>query len=321
MKRIAIFLFWTGVAVQAEAGDNVRPSRQQYIEAHKFDAVRDMKKTGVPASITLAQACLESQDGNSRLAREANNHFGIKCSDWTGPYIIEDDDRKDECFRKYSTTLESYDDHSLFLRTRPRYAFLFEYERTDYKSWARGLKKAGYATDPGYADRLIKIIEDNQLHLFDQMDETDLTASVANEVPAEVVADRKVFVPSVTVVNAFDRREILDNNGVDYVVARKGDSFKSLAKELELGYWQLPKYNEMDLYAQLNEGQIVYLKPKRSESKQGMYVVKPGDSILSIAQSFGIKSKYIYKYNGLQPGDTVQPGQQLTLKKPGRKKG
>jgi LysM repeat protein len=317
MKRFAAILFLLLVVNFANAGDNVRRDRAKYISDHKDDAIRDMIKTGVPASITLAQACLESQDGCSALAREANNHFGIKCSDWKGPSYIQDDDEKDECFRKYKTTLESYDDHSRFLMTRPRYAFLFQLELTDYKGWARGLKKAGYATDPKYAESLIKIIEDNQLYLFDQNIELPLTASIQTipDTQPHQVVQKKVFVPSVEVVEAFATRKVLSNNGVDYVIAKKGDSFKSIAQELNLGYWQLPKYNEVSANASLSEGQIVYLKPKKKEGREMTYIVKPGDDIQSVAQNTGIKLKYLYKYNSLKEGARLEPGQQLMLKK------
>lgn len=315
MKRVAIFLFLILNTIIAFAGDNVLSSRQSYINEHKDDAIRDMKKTGVPASITLAQACLESQDGRSALAREANNHFGIKCSNWTGASYIQDDDTKDECFRKYNSTLESYIDHSNFLLTRPRYAFLFQLDKMDYKGWAHGLKKAGYATDPNYATRLIKIIEENQLHLYDNMSEEELTASASNDATEITVPDKKVFVPSVTVANTVSRRDVISNNGIECVKARKGDSFKSLAKELKLGYWQLPKYNEADTYAEIEEGQLIYLKPKKSESWEGSHIVQPGEDAYSIAQRYGIKLKYIYKYNNLKPGDQLESGQMVVLKK------
>ena len=168
MNKLRILLLLACLPAMTHAGDIRKMTRPEYIELYKDDAVRDMQKTGVPASITMSQALLESNDGNSPLAREANNHFGIKCSDWNGPSYIQDDDTKDECFRKYGSVLESYDDHSNFLKTRPRYASLFSLEITDYKGWANGLKKAGYATDPTYANRLIKIIEENQLFLLDQ---------------------------------------------------------------------------------------------------------------------------------------------------------
>jgi len=317
MKRTSIILFLILFSLNLFGGDTIRPSRVKYITEHKDDAIRDMRKTGVPASITLAQACLESHDGGSALAREANNHFGIKCSDWTGPYFIQDDDTKDECFRKYNSTLESYDDHSLFLSTRPRYAFLFKLSITDYKGWAKGLKKAGYATDPNYADRLIKIIEENQLYLLDQEKEIQLTASVKNEpISSEIESKpKKIYVPSVEPIEAINERKIYTKNGLEYVIVKKGDDLHSLAKELKLGYWQLPKYNEVEESTQLVPGQIIYINPKKSEGFQAMYIVKPGDSLHSIAQEAGIKSKYIYKYNNLPEGASLEPGQQLFLKK------
>ncbi len=317
MKRAFGILFLIVTNINVQGGDTIRPSRIKYINDHKDDAIRDMLKTGVPASVTLAQACLESQDGGSALAREANNHFGIKCSEWIGPFYIQDDDTKDECFRKYKTTLDSYDDHSLFLRTRPRYASLFQLPLTDYKGWAKGLKKAGYATDPSYAERLIKIIEDNQLHLLDQQKEIQFTASLDNKMIGsnEERSVKKIYVPSVEAVDAFESRRILSNNGVDYIIVRKGDNLKSLSKELNLGYWQLPKYNEMNEEKELHEGQIVFIKPKKNEGSKLTYIVKPGDTILSIAQENGIKSKYIYKYNNLQEGAKVEAGQQIYLMK------
>ena len=317
MARTSGILILIFLSITVYGSDAIRPSRIKYINEHKDDAVRDMLKTGVPASVTLAQACLESQDGGSTLAKKANNHFGIKCSEWTGPSYTQDDDKKDECFRKYKTTLESYDDHSLFLSTRPRYASLFQLSITDYKGWAKGLKKAGYATDPTYANRLIKIIEDNQLFMLDQQQETQFTASLDNKLNSsgEERKVKKIYVPSVEAIDAFASRKILSGNGIDYIIVRKGDNFKSLAKEFKLGYWQLPKYNEMDEKTELTEGQIVYIKPKKNESAQMVYVVKPGDTVLSISQENGIKSKFIYRYNNLQEGARVETGQQLYLMK------
>jgi LysM repeat protein len=317
MKKI-VLLIAIGLCQSVFASDKTKLTRAEYIQKYKDDAIRDMLKTGVPASITLAQACLESHDGHSALARKANNHFGIKCSDWTGPYFIQDDDTKDECFRKYNTPLESYDDHSMFLKTRPRYASLFQLEITDYKGWAHGLKKAGYATDPSYATRLIKIIEDNQLYLLDQSKEVQYIASIDTKSVGsdERGTSKKVYVPSVEAVDAFTSRKILSKNGLEYLVVRKGDSFKSLAKEMHLGYWQLPKYNEMKEDAEISEGQILYLKPKKKEGLIASYIVKPGDTPLTIAQENGMKVKYIYKYNDISPNAPLEPGQQILLKEP-----
>lgn len=317
MKRITILLFILFTVNLIKAGDTVLTKRDKYINAHKDDAIRDMQRTGVPASITLAQACLESQDGSSALARHANNHFGIKCSNWTGPSYIQDDDKKDECFRKYNTTLESYDDHSEFLRTRPRYSFLFELPISDYKGWAKGLKKAGYATDPSYATRLIKIIEENQLYQFDVITESQPVASIKSErEPARVVTrPKKVYVPSVDAIDVFSSRQITAVNGVECIVVKKGDDLESLAKEFSLGFWQLPKYNEISNDTPISEGQIIFIKPKRKEGTTASCIAKPGDTIESIAQENGVKAKYVYKYNNLDTGARLEPGQEIFLKK------
>jgi len=145
-------------------------STEDYIAFFKAVAIHEMKLYGIPASITLAQGILESGSGKGRLARQANNHFGIKCHDWTGPRIYHDDDRAQECFRKYNDPSQSYRDHSLFLAKRKRYADLFKHKITDYKAWARGLKKAGYATDPQYPKKLISLIERYKLYRYDIFD-------------------------------------------------------------------------------------------------------------------------------------------------------
>ena len=161
-NRLVLFLLLFSFQLSAQ-----NLTRNEYIDKYKDEAIYQMKKYKIPASITLAQGILESGDGNSELAKKSNNHFGIKChSDWEGERVYHDDDKKNECFRKYNKVRDSYDDHSEFL-LRPRYASLFEYALTDYKSWAKGLKKAGYATNPNYAKHLIKIIEENELHKLD----------------------------------------------------------------------------------------------------------------------------------------------------------
>ena len=169
MNRILVALFFILTGIHLSVFSQNKISREEYISMYSHIAVNNMKQFGVPASITLAQAMLESDNGNSTLAVKANNHFGIKChKDWTGATIYHDDDRKGECFRKYKNPEQSFNDHSLFLRGGKRYAFLFDLTPTDYKAWAHGLKKAGYATNPKYAELLIKIIEDNELYRFDQ---------------------------------------------------------------------------------------------------------------------------------------------------------
>jgi LysM repeat protein len=302
---------------------NGKMTREEYIAKYKDDAVRDMKKTGVPASITLAQALLESSDGNSPLAVEANNHFGVKCADWKGPTYIQDDDHKDECFRKYKNVLESYDDHSNFLRTRSRYAGLFENDITDYKSWARGLKKAGYATNPAYADRLIKIIEDNKLYELDR-DNTYAAGekAAAYEPTASVQAKTVKHKPSVKytspmpdIVNPYDTHEVFKTNDIPYVIARSNDTYRKIADEFVMGAWQVFKYNDLNRNAGIKEGQKIYLKPKKRSGLTSTYTVKSGQTLHDISQEQGVKMKLLMKWNNLGENTSVQPGQKLVLKK------
>jgi len=270
-----------------------------------------MHQTGVPASITLAQALLESDNGNSPLARGANNHFGIKCAEWQGPAFYQDDDKRDECFRKYNTVLESFDDHSAFLKGRTRYASLFQLDRTDYEGWAKGLKKAGYATNPQYAHLLIKIIEENKLYELDKISTTEPIASKNNDVKNfRKFSDKG---SSIEPVSAFGQREVLYNNNVKYVLARKGDTYQKISKEFDMAPWEIYKYNEVDKTDQLIEGSMVYVKPKRKKGSKEAYTVKQDDTVYSVAMKTGIKIKSLCKYNSLTPEDKLKPGTQLYL--------
>ena len=305
-------------SVNSMAADT-KLTRDQYISRYKDDAVRDMKKTGVPASITLAQACLESQDGNSQLAVEANNHFGIKCANWTGDTYIQDDDARDECFRKYKDALESYDDHSEFLRTRSRYAELFLLDITDYTGWAKGLKKAGYATNPQYAERLIKIIEDNKLYELDHgRDLPQIYEPVASSRPEPILkkapaSPTRIIVPSSAVINPFGGHQVFYNNETPYVIASKDDSYRAIADEFEMGEWQILKYNEVDKNTAIDEGEKIYLKPKRRTGERTIYTVKPGQSLHDIAQEQGVKLRLLLKWNDLSEEAQIKPGQRLYL--------
>lgn len=163
--------------------ENLNKYTLEYIEKFAPIAVKKMHTHKIPASITLAQGVLESGSGRSELALKSNNHFGIKChTNWTGESVTHDDDEKGECFRKYEFPETSYEDHSAFLTQRKRYEFLFGFGTKNYKKWARGLKDAGYATDPQYPEKLIKIIEDYQLYKFDGLSEKDIEVSNNNEI-------------------------------------------------------------------------------------------------------------------------------------------
>jgi LysM repeat protein len=318
MKKTFLLALIIAFSGMLQGKDPNRVSRQEYIAMYKQDAVKDMQLTGVPASITLAQAILESDDGNSPLAKEANNHFGIKCANWNGPGFYQDDDSKGECFRKYNSVLESYDDHSDFLRTRSRYAFLFELDRTDYKGWAKGLKKAGYATNPQYANLLIKIIEDNNLHELDNGNPLPPLASVRKEDRMANVSSSGKRNANELTVDPFRDRQVLVNNKVKYVTARKGDTYKKISDEMGMAPWEIYKYNDADKSDVLTEGQIVYIKPKRNKGSDKYYTVNEGETVYSVSMKLGIKSKSLCKFNGLHIDTPLQPGTVLWLqtKKP-----
>lgn len=262
---------------------------EQYIVLYKNDAIKEMKEYGVPASITLAQGMLESNYGNSVLAVKANNHFGIKChSDWNGDTYHMDDDAKNECFRKYSSVLESFRDHSRFLKERSRYASLFTLEITDYKAWAKGLKEAGYATNPQYPQLLINLIERYQLNVYD------------TEMP---------------VIDSTKHVVYLSKNHVKFVKAKEQDSFEKIGKEFGLSANRLRRYNDAEDTLQLKKGDVVFLQPKRSKGTQKIYEVQEGDTYRSIAQEYAIKLKYLYKKNNITAGSKPQKGDKLNLRK------
>lgn len=308
MKRLIVlafvlsFLTAMGYAQPAEK----KNTPEEYIAMYKDDAVREMQLFRVPASITLAQGMLESDNGNSALAVYANNHFGIKChKEWTGETYTQDDDTKDECFRKYTSVYESYVDHSEFLKTRPRYAGLFELKMTDYKGWANGLKSAGYATDPKYASRLIDIIERYKLNEYDKLE------GVA---PAIAEAQKPEGTKVVAAAGMY-RREIYLNNNRKFVVVKSGDTFMKLAQEMEMGVWQLYKYNDLSQDSIIHPGQMLYIQPKRNRCPEEKCQAKPGETMLDISQKYGIKLKKLYEYNNMSEGTQPTAGQVIYLRK------
>ena len=264
-------------------------TRKQYITKYSALAVKQMRQYKIPASITLAQGILESNNGNSKLAVKANNHFGIKCHGWEGKKIFEDDDKKNECFRKYKSPLESFKDHSLFLNKYSRYAFLFDYKITDYKSWARGLKKAGYATNKKYPELLIKIIEDNKLNIYDDKD-------VEIEFISEI---RNIY---------------MHPNRIKYVKSENQDTYITIAKDLNLKLRQLQKYNDSNETNILAEGTIVFIQPKRKKGKVKVHTYYKNESLMSISQFYGVKLKSLKKRNDLILKKGLNNGDKLRLR-------
>ena len=278
-----------------------RISKKEYIETYKDDAIREMMISGVPASITLSQAMLESAYGNSPLARYANNHLGIKCHGWEGMKFYQDDDTYNECFRKYYTVYESYRDHSEFLRNRKRYASLFQLKRTDYKGWARGLKKAGYATNPKYPNLLVKIIEQNNLRQYDR----------TRKMPMRVYTEE----PKARSMTGTRRIINIHENHIKYVITQRGDTYFKVAKEFDMGLWQIKRYNDLNRGDKIAAGDIIYLQPKRAKARMKYHTVKKGETMRDISQYYGIKLKALYKKNNMIVGTQPRKGQVLNLRK------
>ncbi len=279
---------------------------QTYVNQYKDLAIEQMLRYRIPASITLAQGLFESRAGLSDLVRQGNNHFGIKChTSWTGARQYHDDDARGECFRVYQDAKESYEDHSKFLAKQPRYASLFELSTTDYKGWARGLKRCGYATNPQYANKLIQIIELYKLFDYDKAKRYD-----------RFMAEHSGTDQPVNAEGLLHPIRMFNENY--YLKARKGDTFKSIGKEVGISWRKLAKYNERDKHDILQEGDIIYLKKKKrkapKEFKNIPHIVKPGESMYSIAQKYGIRLERLYKMNSLGPDYQIYPGARLKVR-------
>jgi LysM repeat protein len=259
---------------------------EAYIQKYSSIAQEQMREYGIPASITLAQGILESGSGKSKLASEGNNHFGIKCHDtWNGPTMHLDDDAPNECFRKYKSVDQSFEDHSVFLK-KPRYEELFVLEITDYKGWAQGLKKCGYATSSTYAKNLIDLIEKYELTQFD-------TEQKPNE--------------HSVVIN-------ISNNRIKYVSAKRKETLKELSDRTGISEHLLEKYNDIEDGHVFQEKEIAYLQPKRFKGSVKEYKVKRGESIRDISQQYGIRIRSIERKNDLEKGAELKTGVVLKLR-------
>ena len=294
---------------------------EKYINTWKNLAISEMKRSGIPASITLAQGMLESGNGNSPLAVKSNNHFGIKCHGWEGKEIFHDDDEAGECFRHYKNAKESYLDHTDFLMSRSRYAFLFEYKPTDYKNWAKGLSKAGYATDPQYAQKLIDRIESYELYQYDTgVKVAKKTTRQTTTVPKNQTAQTAGAGDDFGSFNV-ERHPLKQNNKTDYILAKEGDTYTSLSDELDMMPWQLPKYNDAKATDELHGGQIVYLQPKRRKAERGRetHRVDEGETMYDISQKYAVKLSRLYTLNRIDNGTQPKAGDVVNLRKKKKK--
>lgn len=283
VRILILLLILTGINPELVKAQRKLSSYEAYISKYSDLAIEHQKKYKIPASITLSQGLLESGAGQSSLARQSNNHFGIKChSDWRGGRVYHDDDLRGECFRKYDQVEDSYTDHSKFIAFRPRYSVLFDLDLKDYKGWAKGLQQCGYATDRAYANKLIKVIEDYELYRFDSNKGT-----------------RKQETPQQNKNASAELMPIYKTHGLIYVIARANDSFESIAQNLGFKEKELRKYNEVLEEFPLQPGDIVYLEKKKKKADKPYYdhVVQIGESMHSISQHYGIRLKSLYKLN------------------------
>lgn len=282
--------------VQAQSTQEIY---QAYIDKYKHIAFDLQKRYRIPASIILAQGLLESAAGRSTLAREANNHFGIKCHNWNGARTYHDDDERNECFRKYRDAEESFVDYAIFLTTRPRYSQLFQLNPHDYVGWAMGLKAAGYATDPAYPQKLISMVERYKLQEYSQL---------RDDKPAHTSDNGRVVQSGGLVVYKSNYKKI--------VVSRPGDSWESLAKALRIRERRLRSYNDVGENTPLRANQIVYLSRKKTKAARSnqIHVVQEGESMYSISQLYGIRLVSLYELNNMGFEQGAKVGQIIHLR-------
>ncbi len=322
MKLVRIFIIMVLIGISGLLfTQELNPDNLEYIEKYKDLAIQEMYKYKIPASITLAQGILESGSGKSALARTANNHFGIKChKDWTGPTFHQDDDAVNECFRKYNDPVKSFEDHSIFLATRSRYSALFKLKITDYKGWAYGLKKAGYATDPNYPKRLIKIIKDYHLHQYDKLSNKAKYKKPRHSTTRRSVRRRKRHTTGgadfddISLDNA-TMHKIRYNHGIKFVTAMQGDTYESIAREFNVYTYQLAKYNDAAKDKKLFPGERVYLQHKKNKGSKKYHIANGNESLYDISQEYGVKLKKLVKYNGVKAKTILPKGRKVYLRK------
>ena len=306
--KYRIFYILLSINLLAVA-QTLNPAYLSYIEQYHQLAEKQEKEHGIPASIVLAQGLLESGAGQSDFAKQSNNHFGIKCNnDWTGQKIYHDDDQKSECFRKYDQVLDSYEDHAIFLKNRTRYSFLFNLAPTDYEGWAQGLKKAGYATDPTYAYKLISIIEGYDLHRFDLANNSN--GNNSNNTKTEENRG------SMGIIQAIANHQVFKVNGVKFVTSNSGDTYVAIADEFNLSEARVREYNEIDSNTSLSIGIRVFIESKKNKAstESETHVVQDGESMYSISQYYGIKVESLYLLNKIPFTEGASLGQALKLR-------
>jgi len=327
MKKILVFAVLLSISILGVAQKKM--TRGEYIEAYAVLAVKEMQRTGIPASITLAQACLESGNGNSALTLEANNHFGIKChSTWSGKKIHFDDDAKNECFRVYPQALDSYIDHSEFLKNGQRYSFLFSIPASDYKAWAHGLQKAGYATNQEYAQLLIRIIEDNELYKYDNSESYAIALKTQEKISSDNTniivkgtAPDPIVAPPVPTENKSIKtkfgREVYKNNGVEFIIMKENETMFLISQKFSIPVWKLYVYNDLKPGQTIEVGGIIYIQPKklRAEKPFISHKVQKGETLHSISQLYGVTLQRLAKMNKVDIDNTIEEGTNIFIRK------
>ncbi len=313
IRWIGVGFLFSAVASVFAQSESQKAAVEKYIRQYGRLAVKEMTEFRIPASITLAQGIIESEAGRSDLAVKANNHFGIKChKGWSGSSFIKDDETRNECFRKYDDPAESYRDHSLFLTGRDRYKGLFLLDILDYRGWANGLKAAGYATNPAYAEMLIRTIETYDLLRFDRPGSLSTLPGESTVNPAIPTGTFRAEWKKVA--RAGGDRDIYENNSRRMVIARPADDLYALSRDVDVPVRRLLKYNELSGPADLRPGQEVYLGPKRRKAEVKFHTVSAGETLYAISQRYGIQLKMIWRRNGLTPGQEPGPGWVLRLR-------
>ena len=291
-----------------------RISPDEYINTYREIAIAEMKRSGIPASVTLAQGILETECGNSDLVKRSNNHFGIKCkSTWTGESVKHTDDAPNECFRKYNNPADSYKDHSDYLKTSPRYATLFELDPSDYKGWAYGLKKAGYATNPKYPQIVISNIEKYNLQQYDNLTGQDFDNIAINKIiTTQKPVEQNIVVDITAIENSIKLKNKI--NGLKALMAPKGASLLVIASKANIDLGKLLEYNDLSTDGLLNDEQVIYLEKKPKQGNRDFYIALQKETLYDISQNNAVQLKNLLQFNNMNENQTVQKGTKIKLR-------
>ena len=291
-----------------------RISPDEYINTYREIAIAEMKRSGIPASVTLAQGILETECGNSDLVKRSNNHFGIKCkSTWTGESVKHTDDAPNECFRKYNNPADSYKDHSDYLKTSPRYATLFELDPSDYKGWAYGLKKAGYATNPKYPQIVISNIEKYNLQQYDNLTGQDFDNIAINKIiTVQKPVEQNIVVDITAIENSIKLKNKI--NGLKALMAPKGSSLLVIASKANIDLGKLLEYNDLSTDGLLNDEQVIYLEKKPKQGNRDFYIALQKETLYDISQNNAVQLKNLLQFNNMNENQTVQKGTKIKLR-------